>query len=122
MAQGKYTLLGNGDNFISRIHVDDLAQLCAAALLSHLTGAYPVADLHPCTSREIADYCATLFNLPPAVSTPIDQVPESRRNNRQVDGRAIFSALHITLQYPSYTDALQPLISNPPPPAGHLKN
>jgi nucleoside-diphosphate-sugar epimerase len=119
MAQGKYTLLGNGENFISRIHVDDLAQLTAAALLSHLTGAYPVADLHPCTSREIADYCSTHLHLPPAISTPIDQVPESRRNNRQVDGRAIFTALHLTLQYPSYVDALSPLISNLPPSTKH---
>lgn len=106
MASGKYTLLGNGSNYISRIHVEDLANLAAHALLSDITGAYPVADLHPCTSREIADYCASKFHLPPPVETPISEVPESRRNNRKVDGRAIFAKLGLTLQYPSYIEGL----------------
>ncbi len=108
MAQGQYTLLGDGSNYISRIHVEDLARLSAAALLSDLTGAYPVADRHPCTSREIAEYCAEIFQLPGPVSTPPEQVPFSRRNNRQVDGRAIFRLLEVELQYPSYRDALRP--------------
>lgn len=108
MAQGKYTLLGDGGNFISRIHVADLARLAAAALLSNLEGAYPVADEHPCTSREIADYCARQFHLPPAVSVAEPDVPLSRRNNRQVDGRAIFRLLGLTLQYPSYVEGLAP--------------
>jgi len=108
MARGQYTLLGDGSNFISRIHVEDLARLVVAALLSDLTGAFPVADLHPCTSREIAEYCAEVFGLPPPVSSPLDAVPESRRNSRQVDGRAIFARLGLQLQYPSYRDALKP--------------
>lgn len=106
MAHGAYTLFGDGGNYISRIHADDLAALAAAALLSDLTGAYPVADLHPCTSKEIADFCAVHFHLPPAIVAPIDQVPPSRRNNRQVDGRAICRALNVTLQYPSYREGL----------------
>lgn len=108
MAQGKYTLIGEGNNFISRIHVDDLAAIAAAGILSDLTGAYPVADQHPCTSREIADYCATTFGLPPAIGVTEAGVPISRRNNRQVDGRAICTRLGITLKFPSYKDALKP--------------
>lgn len=107
MAQGAYTLHGDGSNFISRIHVDDLARLGAAALLSDLTGAYPVADEHPCTSREIAGYCSRRFHLPPPVSVSQSEVPVSRRNNRQVDGRAIFRLLGIPLLYPSYREGLE---------------
>lgn len=107
MAQGAYTLNGDGSNYISRIHVDDLARLAAAALLSDLTGAYPVADEYPCTSREIADYCAARFNLPPPISVSQAEVPVSRRNNRRVDGRAIFRLLDVPLLYPSYREGLQ---------------
>lgn len=107
MAQGAYTLNGDGSNFISRIHVDDLASLAAAALLSDLTGAYPVADDYPCTSREIADYCSRRFHLPPPVSAPQSEVPVSRRNNRRVDGRAIFKLLGIPILYPSYKEGLE---------------
>ncbi len=107
MAQGAYTLNGDGSNYISRIHVDDLARLAAAALLSDLTGAYPVADEHPCTSREIADYCSARFHLPPPISASQSEVPVSRRNNRRVDGRAIFRLLGLNLLYPSYKQGLE---------------
>jgi nucleoside-diphosphate-sugar epimerase len=86
-----------GDNFISRIHVDDLAAHVEAALLSDLTGAYPVADEDPCTSREIVEFCAASLGL---------RVPQAKasdsKTNRRVDGSAIRRLLGISLQYPSY--------------------
>ena len=111
MAQGRYMLLGEGDNFISRIHVDDLARLAAAALLSNCIGAYPVADQHPCTSREIAEYCAARFHLPPPVGVEESQVPISRRTNRRVDGRAIFQLLGLSLLYPSYIEGIEQAVA-----------
>ncbi|MEI9812335.1 MAG: NAD(P)-binding domain-containing protein [Acidobacteriota bacterium] len=88
-----------GENYISRIHVDDLAAHAEAALLSNLTGAYPVADLEPCTSREIAEFCANLLN----VALPTGPVAAPRIfGDRHVDGSAIRKLLGIGLQYPSY--------------------
>jgi nucleoside-diphosphate-sugar epimerase len=110
MAQGRYTLHGDGNNFISRIHVDDLAQLAAAALLSDLTGAYPVADEYPCTSREIAEYCSQRFDLPPPVTASESEVPVSRRNNRRVNGKAVFARLGLKLLYPNYKAGLANLL------------
>jgi nucleoside-diphosphate-sugar epimerase len=87
-----------GDNFVSRIHVDDLAAHCEAALLSDVTGSYPVADEEPCTSTEIAEFCARLLDL------PLPHSPANARaaSGRQVDGSAIRRLLGITLAYPSY--------------------
>jgi nucleoside-diphosphate-sugar epimerase len=88
-----------GGNFISRIHVDDLAAHAEAALLSDLTGAYPVADEEPCTSREIAEFCSQLLNVP----LPEGPVATPRIfGDRKVDGSAIRRLLGIELQYPSY--------------------
>ena len=87
-----------GDNYVSRIHVDDLAAHAEAALLSDLEGAYPVADEHPCTTREIAEFCASLLNISP----PTSATPPRTISNRRVDGSAIRHALGIRLQYPSY--------------------
>ena len=88
-----------GDNFISRIHVDDLAAHVEAALLSNITGAYPVADEEPCTSREIAEFCANLLK----VKLPYGPVTTPRIfGDRKVDGSAIRRLLGVTLQYPSY--------------------
>ena len=90
---GEYQM---GDNFVSRIHVDDLAAHVEAGLLSTLTGAYPVADEEPCTAREAGTFCAQLLNL------PLPQNGERPTGNRRVDGSAVRRALDITLKYPSY--------------------
>lgn len=90
------------DTFVSRIHVDDLAAHAEAALLSEVTGSWPVADEEPCTSREIAEFCARMLNL--KVPAGHESAARSPRfaNNRQVDGSAIRRELGITLAYPSY--------------------
>jgi len=98
--RGEHSL---SDRFVSRIHVDDLAAHAEAALLSTLTGAYPVADEEPCTSRDIAEFCAQLLNIPieGAGTREPGRMPRFA-NNRRVDGSAIRRALGITLAYPSY--------------------
>jgi nucleoside-diphosphate-sugar epimerase len=106
LPQGKYKLAGDGSNFVSRIHVDDLAAITAAALLSDLTGAYPVADEEPCSSREIAEFCADLLGLGPVESVDSDELSETRRSDRRVGGRAIRKLLGVTLQYPSYRQGI----------------
>ena len=106
LPEGKYKLAGAGSNFVSRIHVDDLAAIAAAALLSDLTGAYPVADEEPCSSREIAEFCAELLRLGPVESVTSDELSETRRSDRRVGGRAIRKLLGVTLQYPSYRQGI----------------
>src|SRR5262249_23580296 len=97
-----------GEEFVSRIHVDDLTAHCEAALLSTVTGAFPVADEQPCTRNEIAAFCARLLSLPipePRRSTGILACVGSNQTSvpdRQVDGSAIRRLLGITLTYPTY--------------------
>lgn len=92
-----------GGAFVSRIHVEDLAgHVEAAALLAAITGAYPVADEEPCTSREIAGFCARLMG----VTLPANDVPLPRGANRRVNGAAIRKLLGITLRYPSYRQGI----------------
>lgn len=112
MARGTWQLVGDGTNFVSRIHVDDLANIVAAALLrDDVTGAYPVADDEPCTSGEIARFCADLLGLPmPSDSVPADSVHHTRRADRRVDGRAIRRLLRVELAYPSYRTGIPALL------------
>lgn len=90
-----------GENYVSRIHVDDLAAHAEAGMLASLTGAFPVADEQPCTSREIAGFCAELLGLP---ALPVASAHAVARitSNRRVDGSAIRRLLGLALQYPSY--------------------
>jgi len=102
MREGRYKLVGKGNNYVSRVHVNDLAWHAAEALSGDVEGAYPVADEEPCTSCEIAEFCARLLHLPMPESADLVDVDESLRANRRVDGGAIREALEIDLLYPSY--------------------
>jgi nucleoside-diphosphate-sugar epimerase len=102
LQRGDYYLTGDGRNFVSRIHVDDLAAHAIAGLLSSITGAYPVADEEPCTSLEITEFCALLLGVPMPPFIPAGQAHPTRRSNRRVDGSAIRRLLGISLEFPSY--------------------
>ena len=106
MREGRFKLVGDGGNWVSRIHVDDLAQHVVAALGSELTGAFPVADEDPCSSGEIAAFCAKLLELPMPASTTKSDVDETRRSDRRVDGGAVRRALGVRLRYPSYKSGI----------------
>jgi len=106
LPRGEYKLLGDGSNFVSRIHVDDLAAIVAAGLLSTATGAYPVADEGPSRSREIAEFVARLLRLPLPESVAAEALSETRRADRRVDGRAIRHLLGIELRYPTFREGV----------------
>ena len=100
---GRWQLAGDGSNYVSRIHVDDLAAITAAALLRpDVTGAFPVADDEPSTSWEITKFCSELLNVPMPGSVATESVHSTRRSDRRVDGRAIRRLLGIELTYPSF--------------------
>ncbi len=106
MRRGDFKLMGEGANYVSRIHVDDLARITAAAMASDLTGAYPVADDSPCTSREIAAFCAGLLGVPLPASAGRGELSETRRADRRVNGREIRRKLGIDLLYPGYREGI----------------
>ena len=111
MSEGRYTLMGDGANYISRIHVEDLARIAHVALFAPLTGAYPVADELPCPSREIAQYCSEQYGWPMPASVTAAEVPVTRRTNRRVDGRAICERLGVRLSYPTYREGIAQAIT-----------
>ncbi len=100
--EGKWKIGGDGSNFVSRIHVDDLATHAVAALLGDLTGAWPVADEEPCTTLAITEFCCALLGLPLPPAVPPGTLDETRRADRRVNGAAVRARLGITLEYPSY--------------------
>jgi len=102
MQSGTFQLPEQPTNFVSRIHVDDLAAHAEAALLSSIQGAWPVADEEPCTSLQAAEFCSGLFGSSLPSRVPARQLGETRRSDRQVDGSAIRKVLGISLRYPSY--------------------
>jgi nucleoside-diphosphate-sugar epimerase len=91
-----------GSSIVSRIHVDDLAVVLEAGILSDLDGAWPLADEHPCSSEEIARFCARLLRLN-LENAPTTTFPVA---GRRVDGRKIRELLGVELLYPTYESGI----------------
>ena len=111
LRNGSHKVWGDGSNYISRIHVDDLAALCVAALHQDLTGAFPVADEHPCTSWEITEFCAAIVGVEPPRPSGVLPPSDTRSANRRVDGSAVRRALGVSLRYPSYREGVPAAIA-----------
>lgn len=99
---GRWRVAGDGANYTSRIHVDDLAAMAVAAVLGELGGAWPVADEEPSTNAEITRFCCELLGMEMPESAPAAQLDETRRADRRVDGSEVRRLLGVRLRYPSY--------------------
>lgn len=106
MASGRYRLAGDGSNYVSRIHVDDLARIAVAALKSDEGGAYPVADREPAMAREVAAFCAERLGLPLPPSAPSESLHETLRSSRKVDGGAVRRLLGVELLHPTWREGI----------------
>jgi nucleoside-diphosphate-sugar epimerase len=105
--------LGEGNTFVSRIHVDDLvAAIVAAARAPHLPrDIYNVADDAPTTSRQYADAVAALLGLPPPPTLPPEQATPTARAlleaNRRISNARIKQELGVVLSYPSWREGVE---------------
>jgi nucleoside-diphosphate-sugar epimerase len=108
---GTYRVLGAGDGWVSRIHVDDLvAAIVAAGRAAPLPHAVVnAADDAPTTSRQHGDEVAALLGLPPPPSIePAAASPEARAMlgaNRRIDNRRLKALLAPAgLRYPTWRE------------------
>jgi hypothetical protein len=90
---------GAGSGIVSRIHVEDLVSIIEAGLFGDLQGAWPVADDAPCSTEEIAAWCAKLLQLKVVGK---HKRPSTTILGRNVDGRKIREMLGVDLKYPSW--------------------
>lgn len=106
MRAGRFQLSEAQPRYVSRIHVDDLARIIARAMERGLVGTYPVADELPAPSGEVARFCSERLGLKMPMRVPDRVLTETRRSDRQVDGRAVLQALRLRLRYPTYREGI----------------
>lgn len=99
----------------NRIHIDDLVQVCEAAMERAPDGAvYNVSDGQPGNMRDYFDRVADLFDLPRA---PLVRLAEADGRlsagllsylgeSRRLDNRRMLDELGVNLRYPTLTDGL----------------
>lgn len=110
--QGTYRIIGDGDTFVSRIHVDDLvAVILAAATVPLLPRpVYNVADDEPETSRAYAYAVADILGVPRPPSVPVSAVDPwiaaMMRANRRISNQRLKQELGVELAYPTWREGL----------------
>ncbi len=106
LQRGDFRLSGDGSRYASRIHVVDLAELLLAS--ARAPGeTFVVGDLEPCPQREMVTWLCQRLGLPFPESAPLDQVHETLRRNRRIDGGRALTRLGVSLKYPDYRTAFR---------------
>lgn len=117
MCAGSYRIIGDGNGYVSRIHVDDLVSaIIAAATIEPLPHAVVnVADDEPTSSVDYAREVARRLGQPEPPRVPIDQVdPRAAAlvgSNRRIDNERLRRDFGVALRYRSWRDSLDELIA-----------
>ncbi len=91
-----------GNTFVSRVHVDDLAAILELAVTSTLEGAWPLADNLPCSTNAIREWCAELLRVGNGGSAE-DSI---RVSGRTVDAEELREKFGVVQHYPGYPEGL----------------
>lgn len=105
LISGNYRLPANGSNYVSRIHLDDLARLIIACFERAKPGTtYVAGDLLPAPHIEVVTWLCQRLSLPLPASVPLEQVSPTLRGNRQVNAAKILKDMAVSLTYPTYVE------------------
>ncbi len=96
---------GDGTNYVSRIHLDDLARIIRACFeRTPVSSTYVVGDLKPSTHLETITWLCERMGVKLPGYADLPEVSPTLRGNRQIDSSKLLKELNITLQYPTYRD------------------
>jgi len=116
---GSAQLVIKPGQFMSRVHVEDIANVLAASLANPNPGAaYNVCDDEPSPPEDVLTYAARLLGLPtpPAVDfETADMTPMARSfyaESKRVRNDRIVRDLGVRLAYPSYREGLTDLLAS----------
>ncbi|TPW10690.1 MAG: nucleoside-diphosphate-sugar epimerase, partial [Halothiobacillaceae bacterium] len=114
--RGEPVLEASHRSLINLIHIDDLTQVCLAALRSdHNRSLYNVCDGHPVTMTDYLRAIAHAFQLPQPPSITLQEASQQLspgllsylQESRRISNEKMLRQLQITLHYPSYLLGIQ---------------
>lgn len=107
LRKGTYRILDDGSHAISRIHVDDVVQIIAAAEAKAPRGAkYLVADDEPTTQGAYAAWLCERMGLPmpPSRARMDPDKPKVSHRNRRLRNDRVKRELEVVLRYPTFRE------------------
>jgi nucleoside-diphosphate-sugar epimerase len=111
--RGEHSIPGDGTRHLSRIHVEDLAQLILALVpaptaprAARAAETFVVGDLAPAPHIDVVRFVCGTYGVPLPPFVPLDSVHESLRADRRVDASRALGRSGITLRYPTYREGM----------------
>lgn len=112
LMNGQYKLPGDGSNYVSRVHVNDLANIVLNALAFPEKGqTFLAGDLKPATHLEVVEFLCDRLDLPLPDAIPIEECHYTLRGNRQVNAQKSLHRLGVDLQYPTFKEGYNAAIA-----------
>lgn len=105
--RGEHRIPGDGSNFLSRVHAEDLAQY-ALSSASAPGQSFVVGDLEPARHIEVVRFICEAYRAPLPESAPVEGLHATLRADRQIDASHALQTLGVTLRYPSYRQGMAP--------------
>jgi nucleoside-diphosphate-sugar epimerase len=116
LRKGKARRVEKPGQVFSRIHVDDIAQVLAAAAVSGLpTGAFNVCDDEAAPPQDVVAHAAELLGIAPPPLVPFEEADMSPMGrsfyaeSKRVKNDRLKDDLGVTLRYPTYREGLKAL-------------
>jgi nucleoside-diphosphate-sugar epimerase len=107
VVQGKHQIPGTGAQWLSRIHVEDLAQLALSTTAAR-GDSFVVGDLEPAPHIDVVRFICTTYGVALPASAPLESLHASLRADRAVDSSRALERLAVQLRYPSYRQGMAP--------------
>ncbi len=105
LKSGSYRLPGDGSNYVSRIHVEDLAVMILKILeLKKRRQIFLSGDTQPTTHKEVVEWLVNQLELQFPESIPLDQCHYTQRGNRKIDAAKSLNELGVQLKFPTYKE------------------
>jgi nucleoside-diphosphate-sugar epimerase len=96
---------GDGTNYVSRIHLDDLATIVAACFENGKdSSTYVLGDLQPSTQLETISWLCEQMGLALPDFVSLSEVSPTLRGNRRIDSSKVLADFDLTLRYPTYRE------------------
>jgi nucleoside-diphosphate-sugar epimerase len=105
LAKGEHRVAEGGRNVVSRIHVEDLARFCLAALERSPKGeTFVVADDAPVPQIEVITFLCEKLGVSWPAEVARNDLPVTLQNDRHIDARKIQQMLGVKLRFPTYRE------------------
>jgi nucleoside-diphosphate-sugar epimerase len=108
--RGEHRIPGDGSQMMSRVHVEDLAQITLAAADSG-GQTFVVGDREPARHIDVVRFVSNAYRVPMPEFVPLEDVHGSLRADRQVDATRVLSLLGVHPRYPSYREGMDPAVT-----------